>query len=102
MHHLDLDKKVEADDGYRSEPDFVKCPCLFVNGFENTALQQRVRSRHETVNGRLKVWQILNQRYRHEEMDHGSVMGAIMVISQLTIFGGNPLFSCFYPGDEHN
>ena len=88
MYQLDYDEKVEADDGYRGEPDFVKCPALFINGFENIALQQRVRSRHETVNRRFKHWQILYQRYRHEEVDHGAVVGSIMVVSQLAIFGG--------------
>ena len=100
MYMLDADEKVEADDGYRGEPDFVKCPCLFINGFENIELQQRVRSRHETINGRLKQWQILYQRYRHDEIDHGSVMGSILVISQLTIFGGDALFNVYYPGEQ--
>ena len=77
MHMLDLDEKVEVDDGYRGEPNYVKCPCLFINGFENIELQQRVRSRHETVNCRLKQWQILYQHYRYDEKDHGHVMALL-------------------------
>ena len=99
---LDYDEKVEADDGYIGEPDFVKCPGLFINGLENLTLQQRVRSRHETINGRFKQWQILYQRYRHEELEHGEVMGSIIIISQLAILGGESLFSVYYPGHEQS
>ena len=55
-HWLDPSERVEADDGYIGEaPQRVKCPGSAANPTANQAMQSRVRSRHETLNGRLKM-----------------------------------------------
>ena len=62
----------------------------------NTAgMQQRVRSRQETVNERFKNWTILSTPYRHDLLEHQTVFGAIVVLTQLS-FASNPLFSVVY------
>ena len=55
-----------------------------------------VRQRQETVNKRLKQWSILVQVYRHDIVDHRDVFAAILVITQLAISNGEPLFSVEY------
>jgi len=97
MHHLDPFERVEADDGYVGEsPAKVKCPAGGANPTANKAMQSRVRSRHETLNGRLKVWEILKQTYRHEVVTHGDVFRAVAVIVQLEIDNDQKLFDVEY------
>ena len=96
-HHLDPFERVEADDGYVGEaPRQVKCPKSAANPTENLGMQSRVRSRHETLNGRFKCWGILKQTYRHDVAKHGQVFRAIAVIIQLAINDGQKLFAVEY------
>ena len=97
ISHLDVEERVEADDGYLGEaPEFVKCPASFTNPKEPLLMQQRVQNRQETVNKQFKNWGALKQVYRHQFDRHGEVFCAIVVVTQLTIKGGEPLFSCGY------
>ena len=96
-HWLDPYERVEADDGYIGEaPHKVKCPGCAANPTENLAMQNRVRARHETLNGRLKNWEILKQVYRHDIIEHGDIFPAVAVITQLSIENGEPLFEVDY------
>jgi hypothetical protein len=62
----------------------------------NTAwMQQRVRSRHETVNEGFKNWTILSTPYRHDPLEYQTVFGAIVVLTQLSL-ASNPVFSVVY------
>ena len=60
-HWLDEHKRVEADHGYIGEaPQKVKkCPRCMSNPTKNQVMQNRVRSRHESLNEWLKNWVIL-------------------------------------------
>jgi hypothetical protein len=49
-------ERVEADNGYVGRPDKIKCPNNDCNPAENRVMQGIARSRHETLNGRLKAW----------------------------------------------
>ena len=61
---LEYGKRCETDGGYRgSAPEFVKCPKGVWGESGKWAVQQRVRSRQETVNKRLKNWGILVTPY---------------------------------------
>ena len=51
-----------------------------------------VRARHETVNSRLKNFEILKQVYRHDLLDHADVFRSVAVLIQLAIENGEPLF----------
>ena len=62
-------------------------------------MQGIARSCHETLNGRLKVWGILGNVYRHNFREHGMVFYACAIITQLAIANGEPLFEVEY-GDE--
>ena len=55
-----------------------------------------VRMRQETVHKRLKQWSILRQTYRHDLVDHRDVFAAIVVITQIAITNGEPLFAVEY------
>jgi hypothetical protein len=55
-------------------------------------MQNWVRSRHKSLNGRLKNWVILTSLYRHDLMKHGNVFWAIAVITQISINVGEKLF----------
>jgi hypothetical protein len=92
--HLDKGERVEADNGYSGEePLSCKTPGGFYSRSENMdADRARLRSRHETVNMRLKVFNILNNKYRHGRQDHAFVFRAVAVLVQLAIESGEPLF----------
>ena len=94
---LDIGERVEADDGYVGDaPDKIKCPMSVANPAENEDMQNRFRSRQETVNKCFKQWEILNQVYRHDITQHGYVFRAIAVITQVAIENGEPLFQVEY------
>jgi hypothetical protein len=94
VHFLEDGERVEADDGYIGEaPKYVKCPNSFTNPDDKKKMQQRVRSRHETVNKRLKQWGCLKDRFRHDVAHkHSSCFRAVAVLTQLAIEFGEPLF----------
>lgn len=57
---LEEGERVETDRGYRgSSPQYVKCPGTVTADPDKAEMQQRVRSRQETCNKRLKQWNIL-------------------------------------------
>jgi hypothetical protein len=85
-HELQPGEKVEADLGYRGERTKIRLPV------PGDAVQQRVRSRHETVNHHFKQFDCLGKVFRHNIVKHGSVFGAVAVITQLNIDNGEKLF----------
>lgn len=91
---LDHGERVEADDGYiGDEPEFCKTPGGFSSRSDKqNQFRMRLRSRHETVNARLKNFGILQQTYRHDVIAHASVFRACAVLVQLSIESGEPLF----------
>jgi hypothetical protein len=96
-HLLDEHERVEADDRYIGEaPQKVKCPGCVSNPTKNQEMQNRVQSRHESLNGRLKNWEILKSMYCHDIMEHGNIFWAIAVITQISINTGERLFEVEY------
>ena len=90
-------ERVEADDGYIGEaPHNIKCPMSVTNPREMMKMQGRLRSRQETVNRRFKDWGVLKQVFRHYAGNHGNMLHAIVVLTQMAIEGGEKLFSCEY------
>ena len=97
ISYLAPNERVEADDGYVGEsPQYVKCPAGFTNPEETLGMQSRVRQRHETVNKRFKQWGCLLNRFRHGIRKHGDVFRTVVVITQLAIENGKPLFDVEY------
>lgn len=89
---------VEADGGYQGEHLKIKTPSsLHVMTKEDKRMKQLVRSRHETVNSRVKIFAIMGERFRHPDLvDHSSAFRAVAVVTQLTIEDGHPLFGVDY------
>jgi len=86
---------VETDKGYRASfPERVQCPPF--EGPDRREMTQRVRNRHETVNRRMKRWNILKAAYRHNLYDHQAVFGAVACMTQLAFENGEPLFQVEY------
>jgi hypothetical protein len=56
-------------------------------------MQQRVRSRHETINKRFKQWNILKSIFKEKIELHGEYFRIVAIIAQLCIEHGEPLFS---------
>jgi hypothetical protein len=96
-HYLEPGERVEVDNGYVGHADKMKCPDNTCNPEENLAMQARVRSWHETLNGQLKNWAILTQVYRHGIVAHGTVFHACTVVMQLSIWIQGP-----YPAGKYN
>lgn len=55
-------------------------------------MRTRLRLRHETVNERFKNFECLANRFRHPLNKHSSFFGAVAVLTQLAISGGEELF----------
>jgi hypothetical protein len=89
---------VVGDQGYRGNPTLV-CPKvpLYRKYRECFAL---ARARHETVNGRFKMWGCLFQEYRHDRKKHGDIFSSVVVLTQLAFENGNPPFRCYVAKDR--
>jgi hypothetical protein len=93
---LDEFERVEADDGYVGEdPLHVKAASSAVHDQDAKMryVRGRVRMRQETVNKRLKQFNVLKDIFRHDVEFHGACFRACAVLTQLSINNGNPLFS---------
>ena len=87
-------ERVEADLGYRGDPSVdspnVNCPNPYY-----IAMKATVRARHETINRRLKSFNVLGGRFRHEIKKHGMVFEAVAVVTQLQLLS-EPVFPVQY------
>jgi hypothetical protein len=86
---------VEADNGYRGEPNHARTADGFVSPADDRA-KQGARARHETVNRRLKQWGCLKNVWRHERPLHKKVFAAVAVITQLAFENGEPPYQVRY------
>ena len=59
---------------------------------EVKSFKKRIRAHHETFNGRIKSFNILKERFRHEVGQHKAVFEACCVIVQYDMETGHPLF----------
>jgi hypothetical protein len=94
---LEEGERVEADDGYVGEdPLNVKAASSIVHDQDEKLLyiRSRVRRRHETVNKRIKQFKCMDTVFRHDISFHGTCFCAcVVVLTQLSINNGHPLFS---------
>ena len=91
IHMLGPGEMVEADRGYRGEPTKVRIPVDYVTDGQKK-MKSRARARQETVNRRFKQFGALGRRFRHAHNLHKIVFEAIVVVVQLEISNGAPLF----------
>ena len=59
-------------------------------------MESLVRRRQETINKRFKQFGVLKQIYRHDLRDHGDILRSVVIITQLAIRNGEPLFDVNY------
>ena len=98
-HMLEEGERVEADAGYKhSAPRYVKCPKIVTSETdpEKIRLQGRVRTRHETVNKRLKQFKVLKKPFRGTLIQHQKCFAAVVALTQLCFENGEPLFPVEY------
>jgi hypothetical protein len=96
VHILEEGEMCEMDNGYQgSAPMYAKCPGSIEADPEKAEMQQRVRNRQETVNKWFKNWAVLSTPYHHQFLEHQTVFGAIVVLTQLS-FAENRLFQVDY------
>ena len=93
---LEPGEQCEMDRGCQgSTPTYIKCPGVLEADPNTVEIQQQVRSRQETVNKRFKNRAILSTPYCHDLLEHRTVFGAIVILTQLS-FVANPLFKVAY------
>jgi len=90
---LSPDERVEADSGYSAgNPEFCLTPKGIWHPAEKTELQNTLRARQETVNTRLTNFKAMSDVWRHDIDRHSIAFCAVLVIVQIQIEHGNPLF----------
>ena len=96
-HHLDDNEYYLADGGYYDGYQYAVTP----TGLHNYLDRQMatLRARHETVNWRLKEWQILKSIFRHRLERHSYAFRAVANIVQYSLQTDRPTWQCHW--DEH-
>ena len=95
---LSLNEMVEADNGYDGEEWHIRTPSNHRSKNEKK-MKRRAARRHETMNERLKNFNVLSDDFRLPLERHSSCFRAVAVITQLNIEGGEPLFEVEYHDD---
>ena len=85
-------EKVEADFGYRGEKSCIRTPADHGNNERRMKMKSRVRARQEHVNKRFKQFNCLKQVWRHQRSDHQDAFQAVVVVTQLVMSNGKPLW----------
>ena len=95
---LEAGEKTVADLGYRGEPELIDVPN---EGSADYRVQMAyARARHETCNKRLKNFNCLKERFRHSIDYHNVCFDAVLVVTQLSLQNGEPLFDVEFSGEQ--
>ena len=86
-------EKAIADKGYRGEPEVVDLPDQ--GSHDNKHYKRMARARHEQCNKRFKQYGCLAQRFRHSVDFHRHCFSAVVVLTELSIENGEPLWDVF-------
>jgi hypothetical protein len=83
VHHLLPGEMFIADGGYCDGGEYFNTP----NGLNNEeqGMQSLARSRHETVNKRLKQFKVIDGVYRHSIESHGTCFHTIALLTQISL-----------------
>lgn len=84
VYRLQEGEKALADGGYRDHHYFEN-----PNGDQQ---KKRILARHETVNGRIKQFHCMKERFRHVLYLHPCFFRAVINLTQLMIENGEPLY----------
>jgi hypothetical protein len=80
-----------GDSGYSGEPKKVSITRPS-DSTEVKKFKARVKSRHETFNGRLKCFNVLDTAFRHDISQHKQCFEAVCIAVQYDLENGSPLF----------
>ena len=94
-HRIAPGKKLNVDRGYRSSrlTETMLAPPNEMDSPELHNFKSRGRLRGETLNGRLKKYEILNQTFRHGRDKHKLAFEAVIVCVQYHMDNGRELFA---------
>eukprot|EP00536_Pseudo-nitzschia_multiseries_P013950 jgi/Psemu1/36962/gm1.36962_g len=91
------DEGVEVDRGYKGD-DKMKLPDMGMIS-KQRKMKAKARAQHETVNGRLKIFNVLTTHFQHMKPNrqgmmqkHGMCFNAVAVITQLKFASGETTF----------
>jgi hypothetical protein len=85
VHLLEAGERCEMDDGYQDSARlYAKYPGVSEANPAMAEMQQRERNRQERVNKRFINWAILSISYCHQLIEHITVFGSIVVLTQLS------------------
>ena len=83
---VNVGEKTVADKGYKDKKFFI------MPDQQNKKVHERIMSRHETVNKRLRQFSVLRQVFRHDIKKHPICFHAVVNITQIILENGSPLF----------
>lgn len=86
---LNSNERTIADRGYNDEKFFI------LPNEENMKLHKRILARHETINKRIKQFNILSVPFRNNLKRHPMVFHAILNLTQTSLENGEPLFRIY-------
>jgi hypothetical protein len=84
-----------ADAGYVGERTHHTATAQAKDSKEVKQFKNRVRARHESFNGRIKVFNILSGTFRvvqDKKQKHKTVFEAVCILCQYDLENGHPLF----------
>lgn len=84
-----MGENVVVNLGYKDD----KCVYLPDNMKQADRLYSTVTAQHENANGRIKHFNLVSQRFRHDISLHGICFDASAILSQLMVENETPLFS---------
>lgn len=87
IQFLEPGEKALADRGYPDTRYFV------LPNNDNSSEHKLIMSRHETVNKRIKQFNVLNEKFRHDLSFHKKCFYAVVNLTQMIIKFEEPLFS---------
>ena len=85
---VNLGELTIADKGYRDDDYFITP----LSDPATRRVQKKIMARHETINARMKAFNILSNTYRHDLSKHPKCFLAIANIVHLMTINGHPLF----------
>ena len=99
---LEEGEMIEADNGYNGEPISIKTPsALHTHSTAHRRMKSAARARHETINGDMKEYEVLDGKFRHDMGYHSACFRAVAVLTQTAFKHGMRPFQVHYSDFSH-
>jgi hypothetical protein len=86
VNYVDEDELTLADKGYRGDAHFI------TPTESNGRRHKEIMARHETINKRIRQFNVLSKKFRHNLQKHPRCFHAVLNITQLLLENGYPLY----------